>query len=155
MSTPTFSEPANAAAFAGLLAHMRVAASAGRCLKARSERDMDLARQAIALSKMGEKALLASKEESQKPGTDLEALCASVTRARDALIMFISKLARHPRLRVLKPLFEDASDDWDALAENLAMVATPERRALLDDLEQAVQANKDKFTDWRDSDLFQ
>lgn len=155
MSTPTFSEPANAASFAGLLAHMRVAASAGRCLKARSERDMDLARQAIALSKMGEKALLTSREEAQKAGTDLEGLYTSVTRARDALIVFISKLARHPRLRVLKPLFEDALDDWDTLAENLVMVATPERRALLDDLEQAVQANKDKFTDWRDSDLFQ
>ncbi|MFU2208742.1 hypothetical protein [Solidesulfovibrio sp. C21] len=116
---------------------------------------MDLARQAIALSKMGEKALLTSREEAQKAETDLEGLYTSVTRARDALIVFISKLARHPRLRVLKPLFEDALDDWDALAENLSMVATPERRALLDDLEQAVQANKDKFTDWRDSDLFQ
>ncbi len=155
MSTPTCSEPANAAAFAGLLAHMRVATSAGRRLRARSERDMDLARQAIAVSKMGEKALFASREEAQKPGTDLEALCASVTRARDALITFISKLARHPRLCMLKPLFEDALDDWDALAESLSMVATPERRALLDDLEQAVQANKDKFTDWRDCDLFQ
>jgi hypothetical protein len=155
MSAPTFSEPANAAAFAGLLAHMRVATSAGRRLKARSERDINLARQAIALSKMGEKALHFSKEEAEKPGTDLEALYASVANAKEALVRFISIISRHPRLCMLQPLFEDALDDWDELAERLSMVATPERRALLDDLEQEVQANKDKFTDWRDFDLFQ
>lgn len=154
MSTPTFSEPANAAAFAGLLAHMRTVASSGRRLKARTERDLALARQAIDLNKMGEEVLVAAREEAQKPGTDLAALYATVVWIRDLLVRAVTAFSRHPRLCMLKPLFEDALDDWDALAENLAMVATPERRALLDDLEQAVQANKDKFTDWRDSDLF-
>lgn len=116
---------------------------------------MALARQVIAVSKMGEKALLASREEAQKPGSDLPALYATVVRVRDLLVRAVAAFSRHPRLCMLKPLFEDALDDWDALAENIAMVATPERRALLDDLEQAVQANKDKFTDWRDADLFQ
>lgn len=155
MSTPIFSEPANAAAFAGLLAQMRLVTSSRRRPNARKERDMALARQAIAVSKMGEKALLASREEAQRPGTDLAALSATVAFARDSLARFFSVISRHPRLCMLKPLFEDALDDWDALAENLSMVATPERRALLEDLEQAAQANKDKCTDWRDSDLFQ
>lgn len=116
---------------------------------------MALARQAIAVSKMGEKALFASREKAQRPETDLAALYATVVNARDLLVRAVAGFSRHPRLCMLKPLFEDALDDWDALAESLAMVVTPERRALLDDLEQATQANKDKFTDWRDCDLFQ
>lgn len=116
---------------------------------------MALARQAIALNRMGEKALQSTKDEAEAPGADLGKIYESVVRARDALAMFISKIGRHPRLCALKPLFEDALDDWDGLAENLSMVSTPERRALLDGLEEAAKANKDKFTDWRDPDLFQ
>ncbi|WP_129354474.1 hypothetical protein [Solidesulfovibrio carbinolicus] len=78
MSTPSCGKPANAATFAGLLAHMRSVASSGRRLKARTERDMALARQVVALSKMSEKVLLASKEEAHKPETDLAALHETV-----------------------------------------------------------------------------
>jgi|GEM_PF-2783657 len=155
MSAPTANEPANAAAFAGRVAHMRTVASSGRRPKGSTAGDMALARKVIAMSRMGEAALRFSRDEADRPGADLEALYKSVADARDALAAFISNIARHPRLCMLKPLFEDALGDWDSLAENLALVATPERRALLDDLEQAVRTNKDKFANWRDADLFQ
>jgi hypothetical protein len=145
----------SAADFAGLLAHMQATTPSGRRSREKKEKDMALAREAIRLSKMGENALRATKDQAEKPEADLAALYEDTVKARDALKLFISRLSMNSRLCVLKPLFEAAWEDWDDLAENLAMIATPERRALLDGLIEAAEASKDKFTDWRDSDLFQ
>jgi len=48
-----------------------------------------------------------------------------------------------------------AADEWESLAEDVALIATAQRRATLDDLCSAADKAASRLPSWRDTDLFQ
>lgn len=119
---------------------------------------MLLARQAIDLSKASVAVIKSTREQAGQPGADLPSIHKDVLAAREAVANFVIKIARHPHLAILKPLFEDALEEWDGLEEDVHFALSlkdPELNEALGRLTDALSKSKGKFPDWRDTDLFQ